>query len=217
MVICIWCALFVTSQFDVIFMLPNQRFGKVCWHYVNSWVVWLTRECQAAGSELGGAMGGHSPLEFCLVPPVASPKFSAWRHATALKSYTDHWQLPLLQNWPLQWPPQMKMSGSAPAKRHGVLYGPRRIGKLVILIPKKGDRETGVKHQLLSSASLEKCMLSVLQKVLLNYWIQAGWHPMRFCLGCSITGQITILVYVAKFREILGACQRRWRVFCRHR
>ena len=31
-VICIWCALFVTSQFDVIFMFPNQRFGGVCWH-----------------------------------------------------------------------------------------------------------------------------------------------------------------------------------------
>jgi len=28
-VICIWCALFVTSQFDVIFMFPNQRFGEV--------------------------------------------------------------------------------------------------------------------------------------------------------------------------------------------
>jgi len=26
-VICIWCALFVTSQFDIIFMFPNQRFG----------------------------------------------------------------------------------------------------------------------------------------------------------------------------------------------
>jgi len=31
-VICIWCALFVTSQFDVISMFPNQRFGDVCWH-----------------------------------------------------------------------------------------------------------------------------------------------------------------------------------------
>ena len=30
------------------------------------------------------------------------------------KSYTDHWQLPLLQNWPLQWPPHMKTSGFAP-------------------------------------------------------------------------------------------------------
>jgi len=30
MVICIWCALFVTSQFDVILMFPNQRFGEVC-------------------------------------------------------------------------------------------------------------------------------------------------------------------------------------------
>jgi len=30
-VICIWCALSVTSQFDVISMFPNLRFGKVCW------------------------------------------------------------------------------------------------------------------------------------------------------------------------------------------
>ena len=30
-VICL-CAVFVTSQFDVIFMFPNQRFGEVCWH-----------------------------------------------------------------------------------------------------------------------------------------------------------------------------------------
>jgi len=29
-VICIWYALFVTSQFDVIAVLPNQRFGEVC-------------------------------------------------------------------------------------------------------------------------------------------------------------------------------------------
>jgi len=28
-VICIWCSLFVTSQFDVISMFPNQRFGEV--------------------------------------------------------------------------------------------------------------------------------------------------------------------------------------------
>jgi len=25
--ICLWCAVFVTSQFDVILMFPNQRFG----------------------------------------------------------------------------------------------------------------------------------------------------------------------------------------------
>jgi len=31
-VICFWCALFVTSQFDVISMFPNQRFGEVCCH-----------------------------------------------------------------------------------------------------------------------------------------------------------------------------------------
>ena len=67
-----------------------------------------------AGAELGGAMGGHCPPKFFLAPSVSPPKFFAWRHVTALKSYTDHWQLPLLQNWPLQWPPQMKMSGSAP-------------------------------------------------------------------------------------------------------
>jgi len=29
-VICIWCPLSVTSQFDVIFMFPNKRFGEVC-------------------------------------------------------------------------------------------------------------------------------------------------------------------------------------------
>ena len=31
-VICVLCAVFVTSQFDVIFMFPNQCFGEVCWH-----------------------------------------------------------------------------------------------------------------------------------------------------------------------------------------
>jgi len=29
-VICIWCALFVTSEFDAISMFPNHRFGEVC-------------------------------------------------------------------------------------------------------------------------------------------------------------------------------------------
>jgi len=29
-VICIWCALFVTSQSDVIFMFLKQRFGEAC-------------------------------------------------------------------------------------------------------------------------------------------------------------------------------------------
>jgi len=27
-VICIWCVLFVTSQFDIICIFPNQRFGE---------------------------------------------------------------------------------------------------------------------------------------------------------------------------------------------
>jgi len=26
--ICVWCSVFVTSQFDVIFMFPNQRLAK---------------------------------------------------------------------------------------------------------------------------------------------------------------------------------------------
>jgi len=30
-VICIWCALFMTLQFDVTFMFLNQRFGEVWW------------------------------------------------------------------------------------------------------------------------------------------------------------------------------------------
>jgi len=29
-VICVWCALFVTSQNDVIVLFPNQRVGEVC-------------------------------------------------------------------------------------------------------------------------------------------------------------------------------------------
>ena len=56
------------------------------------------------GGARGVPGGATAPPKFCLAPP----KFSAWRHATALKSYTDHWQLPLLQNWPLQWPPKWK-------------------------------------------------------------------------------------------------------------
>jgi len=27
--VCLWCVVFVMSQFDVIFMFPNQRFGEV--------------------------------------------------------------------------------------------------------------------------------------------------------------------------------------------
>jgi len=35
-VICIWCALFVTSQFEVIFIFLNQRLGQVCWHNMHA-------------------------------------------------------------------------------------------------------------------------------------------------------------------------------------
>ena len=60
--------------------------------------IWL------AGAELGGDRGATSPPKFCLASPVAPKIFqvSFW------KSYTDHWQLPLLQNWPLLWPPKWK-------------------------------------------------------------------------------------------------------------
>ena len=57
-----------------------------------------------AGAELGRAT---APPKILPGPPKIF-QVSFW------KSYTDHWQLPLLQNWTLQWPPQMKMSGSAP-------------------------------------------------------------------------------------------------------
>jgi len=40
--ICIWCALFVTSQFDVILMFPKQRFGEVCWHNMHIFLHPLT-------------------------------------------------------------------------------------------------------------------------------------------------------------------------------
>ena len=61
----------------------------------------------SAGAELGGCKGGHCAPKILPGPPKVF-QVSFW------KSYTDHWQLPLLQDWPLQWPPQMKMSGSAP-------------------------------------------------------------------------------------------------------
>ena len=59
------------------------------------------------GAELGGARGGQLPPKSFAWPPQ-NFQVSFW------KSCTDHWQLSLLQNWPLQWHPQMKMSGSAP-------------------------------------------------------------------------------------------------------
>ena len=67
--------------------------------------IMINRRQLYSGAELGGCQGGHCPPKILPGPPVAPPKFSAWRHVTALKSYTDHWHLPLLQNWPLQWLP----------------------------------------------------------------------------------------------------------------
>ena len=102
----------------------NTRVGVV-WILLRETRAWLVlpyaqndclRQVYEQGRSEGGARGELPPQNFAWPPPVTPLKFSAWRHATALKSYTDHWQLPLLQNWPLQWPPQMKMSGSAPAR-----------------------------------------------------------------------------------------------------
>jgi len=33
-VISVWCALFVTSLCDVVFMFPNQHFREICWHNI---------------------------------------------------------------------------------------------------------------------------------------------------------------------------------------
>jgi len=44
-VLCIWCALFVTSQFDVIFMFSHQRFAK-----------FVDRKC---------IFSTHAPLTLC--------------------------------------------------------------------------------------------------------------------------------------------------------
>jgi len=54
----------------------------------------------------GGARGcqdGHCPPKI-LPAPQKNFQVSFW------KSYTDHWELPLLQNWPLQWPPNENVS-----------------------------------------------------------------------------------------------------------
>jgi len=92
-------------------------------HYLDMSVHWHRRyQCHATGAEVWGYQGGHCPPpKFCL-PPQCPPKFSAWRHATGvglfLKVLHRPLTAPLLQNWPLQWPPKMKMSGSAPAMRY---------------------------------------------------------------------------------------------------
>ena len=57
------------------------------------------------GAELGRCQGGHCPPKFLPAPPQWSPKIF---QVFFWKSYTDHWQLPLLQIWPLQWPPKWK-------------------------------------------------------------------------------------------------------------
>jgi len=46
-----------------------------------------------------------------------------------------------------------------------------------------------------------------------NYWTKAGWYPLWFSL--LLQHYRTIFHSSAKFREILGACQRSTDMFCR--
>ena len=52
-VICIWCAIFVTSQFDIISMFLHQHFGEVCWHNMHIFLHPLPYfMCHCTGSKL---------------------------------------------------------------------------------------------------------------------------------------------------------------------
>ena len=121
--------------------------------------------------------GGPLPPKILPGPPSGPPKFSARRHATALKSYTDHWQLPLLQNWPLQWPPQMKMSGSAP----------------VCSFSKNGNVQENI-YRLCNVKRLEQDIKLRCNPHLYNAWklvfnCKSDMHvrPMRFSILCTPT------------------------------
>jgi len=64
----------------------------------------------SAGAEPGGFQGGQLPPKILPGPPKIF-QVSFW------KSCTDHWQLPLMQNWPLQWPPKWKCLSPPLVKR----------------------------------------------------------------------------------------------------
>jgi len=51
-VICIRGALFVPSQYDVVFMFPNQRFGEGCWHHRHIFLHALPRMCHCTEYKL---------------------------------------------------------------------------------------------------------------------------------------------------------------------
>ena len=105
-----WENFILTSIFKAYVTIPlHYKCGLTETNFIN-WDMYYF----SSGAELGGCQGGHCPPKILSGPPSGPPKIfqvSFW------KSYTDHWQLPLLQNWPLQWPPQMKKSGSTPAFR----------------------------------------------------------------------------------------------------
>jgi len=72
-------------------------------HYNNR--VGVIHLCRGRAKGVPG--GPLPPQNFCFTP-VAPPKFSTWRHVTALKSYTDHWQLPCCKTGPSSGPPKRK-------------------------------------------------------------------------------------------------------------
>ena len=89
----------VTQTKEVIVSYYSQ--GKISHFRLKIFIAVITHTRGGARGVPGGAT---APSQILPDPPVAPKIFqvSFW------KSYTDHWQLPLLQNWPLQWPPKWK-------------------------------------------------------------------------------------------------------------
>ena len=58
------------------------------------------------GGARGVPRGATAPPKFCFAPPVAPPNLGLFLQVSFWKFYRDDWQLLLLQNCPLQWPPQ---------------------------------------------------------------------------------------------------------------
>ena len=92
-----------------IFFLHISIFSKSCKTFYCYWA-----SCMQLGAELGGCKGATAPQNFAR-PPHWPPKLRSFSVGLFLKVLHRPLTAPLLQNWLLQWPPQMKMSGSAPA------------------------------------------------------------------------------------------------------
>ena len=57
------------------------------WYYCQMVTFWYYCHAFRQGRSYGDARGGHCPPKILPGPPVVPPKFSAWRHATALKLF----------------------------------------------------------------------------------------------------------------------------------